>query len=508
MDDLSDILQKIRPDLRAQLVAEAQAEALRSRPRKSSTLRQYWNDPVAFVHDCIDWRDQRPAPYQEEILSAIPQHKRVSVRGPHGLGKSGLAAWIVLWFALTRDGEDWKVPTTASTWRQLSKYLWPEVQKWARRIKWDKVGREPFRQKIELLDLSLKLNTGEAFALASDKPELLEGAHASNLLYIFDEAKTIPVGTWDAVEGAFSAGECMFLSFSTPGEPSGRFYDIQSSKAGYQDWWTRRVSLEEAVAAGRISRSWANDRKEQWGENSAVYINRVLGDFAATGEDSVIPLTWVEEAVDRWNIWNDAGRPGAQIRVGVDVARYGEDKTTMAPVIKSGEILAVPEIRYSSLEDTMQTTGRVVGILEHGGYAVVDVVGLGAGVVDRLREMQKNVKSFNAAGRSDKTDVSGELGFVNLRSAAWWWMREALSPNSKNPIALPNDPLLIGDLTTPRWKIASLGKIAVESKDEIRKRIGRSTDAADGVIMGLFPLVDEPSDAEMEEWAKSRGVSL
>ena len=90
--------------------------------------KQYRDDPVTFVKDCFNWSEgEGPTKYQDEILAALPAQKRVTVRGPHGLGKTVVAAWLILWFALTRDGEDWKIPCTASSWRQLTKYLWPEV---------------------------------------------------------------------------------------------------------------------------------------------------------------------------------------------------------------------------------------------------------------------------------------------------------------------------------------------------------------------------------------------
>src|SRR6185436_2954082 len=106
-------------------------------------------------------------------------------------------AIAILWFCLTRDQEDWKVATTASAWRQLTKFLWPEVHKWARRIKWDAIGRAPFSETTELFTQSIRLETGEAFAVASDDSSLIEGAHADHLLYIFDESKVIPDDTWD-----------------------------------------------------------------------------------------------------------------------------------------------------------------------------------------------------------------------------------------------------------------------------------------------------------------------
>ncbi|MBN1629627.1 MAG: hypothetical protein JW990_07685, partial [Thermoleophilia bacterium] len=117
-----------------------------------------------------------------------------------------------------------------------------------------------------------------------------------------------------------------------------------------------------------------------------------------------------------------------------------------------------------------------------------------AGVFDRLREMEYPVIAFNAAARTDRLDSSGELGFVNCRSAAWWAMREMLDPAASYPIELPPDDLLIGDLTAPKWRVTSGGRIQVESKDDIRKRLGRSTDSADAVVQAFWTPEIEPED--------------
>lgn len=450
----------------------------------STFKTKYRNDPAGFVEDCIIFPSgQGPTGYQLEILRDLAQHQRESARGPHGLGKSALAAWAVLWFALTRDGEDWKIPTTASAWRQLTKYLWPEIHKWARRLNWKAIGRSPFTAH-ELLTLNLKLSTGEAFAVASDNAELIEGAHADCLLYIFDESKAIPAMTWDAAEGALSTGDCYALSISTPGDTSGRFYEIQSRKPGFEDWHVRRVTLVEAIRAGRISVKWAKARKRQWGKESALYQNRVLGEFATSDADGIIPLSWVEAANERWLAWKDAGGtlPAVMSALGVDVARFGEDATIRAP--RYGQL--VPELERTAKEDTMQTTGRVaLQLRAHGGVAVVDVIGIGAGPVDRLREQGFVVIAFNAAARTEWKDRSGELEFVNLRAAGWWNLREILDPANREAVALPPDDKLVGDLTTPHWRVQSGGKIIIESKEEIHKRLGRSTDDGDAVMMAF-----------------------
>lgn len=457
----------------------------------SNLLEQCYADPVRFVLECFTWREgEGPTFYQCAALADLPVHRRVSVRGPHGLGKTTLNSWAILWFALTRDATDteWKVPTTASSWRQLTHFLWPEVHKWARRLRWDRLNREPFDARIELQTLSLKLRTGEAFASASDKPELIEGAHADSLLYVFDESKVIKADTFDAAEGAFSGtGEAFGLATSTPGEPNGRFYEIQSRKPGFEDWKVHAVTLDDTIRAGRVSPTWAEQRRKQWGEKSAVFQNRVLGEFASSDEDGVIPLSWIEAANERWRQWDEEGRPGRFISVGVDVARSGEDKTVLALRFDGDDLKAIAELRRYAKEDTMATTGYVAGVLNaHGGRAVVDVIGIGAGVVDRLREQKLNVVAFNASEGTDRKDRSGELGFTNKRSAAWWNLREMLDPSNGDCVALPPDDLLTGDLTAPHWRVMSGGRIQVEAKEDIKERIGRSTDDGDATVQAFW----------------------
>jgi len=458
-----------------------QKKNLLSKNRTFTT--QYRDDPVAFAHDCIIWKNkQAPAFYQDEILSYFPEQRRVCVRGPHGLGKTALISWQTLWFALTREGEDWKVPTTASAWRQLSKFLWPEIHKWARRLNWKTIDRSPFKDKQELLDLSLKLVTGEAFALASDNSAMIEGAHAANLLYVFDESKEIPVQTWDSAEGAFSTGDAYWLAYSTPGEPVGRFYEIQSRKPGYQDWKVRHVTLDECIKAGRISPKWVEDRKVQWGEKSAAFKNRVLGEFASSDEDGIISLAWVERANQRWLEWNESEKKESFTSLGCDIARSGEDKTVLAARFEN----VIGELRRYSIADTMEVTGLIASAMSiyKKGIAAIDIIGIGAGVFDRLREMRISASAFNASERTEWRDRSNELGFINCRAAAWWNLRELLQ---NDEIALPPDDKLIGDLTAPKWRVSSGGKIQIESKDDIKKRLGRSTDDGDAVVMAFFP---------------------
>ena len=155
----------------------------------------------------------------------------------------------------------------------------------------------------------------------------------------------------------------------------------------------------------------------------------------------------------------------------------------------------------------MLSTGKVVNVLRGTeAYAVVDVIGVGAGVVDRLEEQGFSVIAFNAGERAPGKDLTGKLEFVDARSWAWWRLRDLLNPANGFDIALPLDDRLLGDLTSPNWKETSSGKIRVESKKDIRRRLGRSTDAADAVIQAFIDKSIKAQPFAVSQFIDSKGV--
>lgn len=476
---------------------------------------RYWDDPVTWARDCVRWPDnQFLSFYQQEMSQAVVTERRVAVRGPHGLGKTGWAALTILWFATTREqaGVDWKVPTLASVGAQLFQYLWPEIRKWAYRLDFERLGMRPWQRGRELLEHNIKLTHGEAFALTGADPSSIEGAHATELLYVFDESKAIADAFFDAAEGAFStAGKsdgtnAYAVAISTPGEPVGRFYQIHARAPGTEAWWVRHVTVDEAIRAGRVTSEWSEQQRLLWGEDSAVFRNRVLGEFAASSEDTVIPLSWVDQAMARWRaIYEPVDAYSGEVErlgrarperdgtravvsegdklhtLGVDVARGGEDRSVIA--LRQGNNICELR-RYPYSDDTMLLANMVdVVQVAHGNpRAVVDVIGVGAGVYDRQRERGRNCAGFNSSEGTKRTDITGEFGFTNKRSWAWWNLREMLDPASGCDVALPPDDRLTGDLTAPKWRLMAGGRIQIESKEDIKKRIGRSPDDGDAVV--------------------------
>lgn len=531
MSSTLDPLVKARMQIHTETVIRAKKSV------RKAFLTRYRDDFPAFMRDMVSWPpDGGPTSYQLEIADALMQYSRVAVVGPHGLGK-GLCASLLMWWGIaTLDGvTDWKTGVTAGGFRQLTHFLWPEFRKWGRAIRWDLIGRPPPDPRNEMLRLTFRGVSGEAFAAAATNPELLEGAHASQIIYILDEAKALPDANFDSIEGAFSGAgsggrKAYALTLSTPGDASGRFYDIcthgteltaydattrsfttrqQPGEQGiaYGEWKVRRVTFEETVRAGRNNEAWGEARKLQWGAASAMYVNRVLGQFIRNRTDGTIPLSWIEAAMERWD---EAGilsptpdgvrtiRHGSLSALGVDVGG-GTDLGVIAP--RYG--LWIGRLHYEPDADPT-TMGEIASTMleDTNAPAVVDAIGVGAGVVSELRKQGRRVIPFVASERAEETDSTGIMSFVNLRAYAWWHLRELLDPKHEEQVALPPDDRLAADLSAPRWWATNSGKIQLESKDDLRGRTGRSPDAGDAVVMAFYDGIDSRSGPDL------RGVSV
>ncbi|MHB1538682.1 MAG: hypothetical protein ACYCUM_13620 [Solirubrobacteraceae bacterium] len=445
---------------------------------------QWRDDPAGFAEHAIQWpAGEGPTFYQRDALTRLAESHRLALRGPHGLGKSALACWAVLWFSLTRDaaGRDWKCPSTAPGWPQLRQFLWPAVTKqWLPRIDWQAVGREPLTAN-EQMTLELRLRHGSAFAISSDDPARIEGAHAESLFFLLDEARGIKDDIWDSVEGALTGGsEAFVLAVSTPGEPSGRFFQIHDRAAGTEDWDAMHVRKDDAIAAGRMTQGWAKRRAALWGRRSALYIKKVEGDFARQDAQAILPAAWVEAAMERHA---ERGELEPLTAVGVDVAHEGVAATVLA--IRHG--LTVDRLVKFRRQSTTATARRVASILRGtDATAIVDADGLGVGTFDALRDLEASVIPFHGQERTERRDRTGELIMGNRRTGAIWHLRELADPEQGSVLMLPPDDELLADLCATRWKMVN-GRVQAERKEEVAKRIGRSPDCGDAVMLAFAP---------------------
>lgn len=462
------------------------------------------HDPVGFVTDTFSaflWSKQR------EILQALHDHDKVAVRSSHGIGKTYTAADAVLWFLGAHVNS--RVITTAPTWTQVEQLLWRGIR--GQVAKAHQLGKggmfpRPHTTKLEL--------GPEWFAIgqSTDQPERFQGHHADHLLLVVDEASGVAEPIFEAAEGFLTAQGAKVLLIGNPTQLGGQFYRCFHDEQAR--WHTIHVSTfdtpnytgEEVppdVARALPRAGWAREMAEAWGEDSPVYQVRVLGNFPTNAADAVIPLAWVEAAQARFAEQKAQGFDVGHLKaIGVDVARTGTDRTVLA--MRHG--LTITELRRLPQQGTMETAGHVKGALMTmsdnpvlAPTAVVDVIGIGAGVVDRLRELACQVVAFNASEATDRMDATNQLGFVNKRAAAWWNLREMLDPDGTFQVALPPDDRLTGDLTSPKWRVMSGGRIQIESKDDIRKRLGRSTDDGDAVVQAFWP--EGGVNAQMQQFA-------
>lgn len=428
-------------------------------------LLTYRNDPVSFVVDVLG---VEPDEWQKDFLRAVASgHRRISIRSGHGVGKSTGASWAMLWYLLTRYPV--KIVVTAPTSSQLYDALFAEVKRWVKGL--PPALSDLLEAKQERIEL--KSSPTEAFISArtsrAEQPEALQGIHSDNVMLIADEASGVPEQVFEAAAGSMSGHAATTILLGNPVRSSGFFYDTHHRLSS--EWWTRRVSCADSP---RVSPAYLAEMQSRYGEESNAYRVRVLGEFPRSDDDTIIPMELLESAMHR-----DVARSDVAPTVwGLDVARFGSDSSALCK--RAGNAVLEPVRRWRGL-DLMQLTGAVVAeyeALSHEERPVeilVDSIGLGAGVVDRLRELNLPARGINV---SESPAMGGT--YRNLRAELWY---KAKAWFEKRDCKLPKDEQLVAELATVRYKFSSNGKTQVEGKDEIRRRGLASPDLADAFVL-------------------------
>jgi hypothetical protein len=444
---------------------------------------EYRDDPVKFVKEVLG---ATPLPYQAEFLQAIADGERkMSVRSGHGTGKSTSASWAMLWYVLLRFPN--KVVVTAPTSGQLFDALFAELKRWINELP-DQL-KPMLTVKSDRVELAAA--PSEAFISArtsrAETPEALAGVHSENVLLVVDEASGVPEKVFEAAAGSMSGHAATTILLSNPTRSSGTFFESQTRLSG--SYWTRRWSC---VDSPLVSEEFVDEMRLRYGEDSNAFRIRVLGEFPLADDDTIIPFHLVEAATQR-DIELDED---AQTVWGLDVARFGSDKTVLAK--RQGHVIT--EVNGWQGLDLMQTVGRVKA--EYDGLPshlrpreiMVDVIGMGGGVVDRLRELNVPVRGINVAESPSMGDT-----YINLRAELWFKMRGWLEQRGSK---LPKNEQLIAELTSIRYSFASSGKMKAESKDDMRKRGLSSPDYADAVCLTLASDAATALGGKASTWGK------
>ncbi len=478
------------------------------------------DNPLAFVLYTFPWGKagtplehfSGPRKWQREVLTELTEHIkqnngkvdfdtfRMATSSGRGIGKSALVSWLVIWMLTTRIGSTTIV--SANSEAQLRSVTWAEITKWlsmSMNTHWFEVSATrvmPAKWLTELVERDLKLGTRywgvEGRLWSAENPDSYAGVHNfSGVMLVFDEASGIDDSIWSVASGFFTENtpNRFWLAFSNPRRNSGYFYESFHSK---REFWKNKIVDARTVEG--TDKAVYQQIIDEYGADSAQAHVEVFGEFPSASDDQFIGADIVDEAMNR-DKYKDLSAP---IILGVDPARFGADSTVIA-VRQGRDIIAIK--RYKG-DDTMETVGRIIECMEEYKPVLVNIDegGLGAGVVDRLKEQRYKVKGVNFANKSKNMMMYG-----NKRAEMWGDMREWLRSAS-----IPKDRTLKTDLISPLMKPDSKGAIYLEGKKEMKARGLASPDAADAIALTFaFPVANREYKGTIRKSTyQSQGAAL
>jgi hypothetical protein len=457
------------------------------------------DNPLAFVMFAFPWgvkgtpleNFSGPRKWQREVLLDIAEHIKINqskldfgvlqeaISSGRGIGKSALVSWITIWMVATRIGSTTII--SANSESQLRSITWAEITKWlAMSINshWFEVSATrvmPAKWLTELVERDLKKGTRywgvEGRLWSAENPDAYAGVHNfDGVLVVFDEASGIDDSIWAVTGGFFTENtpNRFWMAFSNPRRNTGYFYEAFNSKREF--WRTRVVDARTVEGTDKAVYQRIID---EYGPDSAQAHVEVYGQFPNAGDDQFIGADIVDDAMKRTK-YQDLSAP---IVIGVDPARFGADATVIA--VRQGRDI-VKIMRHRG-DDTMTVVGHVIEAIEEfkPTLVVIDEGGLGAGIVDRLKEQRYKIKGVNFGNKAKNPVMYG-----NMRAQMWGDMREWLKT-----AAIPNDRFLKTDLISPMMKPDSRGTIFLESKKDMKSRGLASPDAADAIAVTFaFPV--------------------
>lgn len=426
---------------------------------------------------------------EREIVLSIRDNRKTVIRSCHGSGKTFTVARAALWFMSAFQPAI--VVDTAPTFRQVANQFWREFRK-AHQSARIPLGGELLKTQFNIsedwyaIGLSTKETAGEESA---DK---FQGFHGENLLFIVDEASGVADAILEAIDGAMSGGIVVRLVYiGNPTRRTGRFAESFTDPAfkkfhisafgtpnftrnnirSAADLTREKVKKAKIYIPGLATPEWALEMKEKYGEDSDVFLVRVEGAFPKKESDTLIGIDLVEKAIAA-----DRGEITGKEVIGLDVARKGDNASAF--VHRKGNKARVLLKIFS--QDTMELAGRARQILLEYPEARlnIDIIGIGAGVFDRLRE-QPDIAD-RVGGVNTAVDSSEPERYYNLRMEGWQLGKEWL----KTGILEPHEDWY--QLAKPKYKILSSGKMLLESKEDMLKRKITSPDVADAFILTLL----------------------
>jgi hypothetical protein len=445
-------------------------------------------DPLKFVLCAFPWEgEDGPDRWQVQTLERIKGAiegtlpRQLAVASGHGIGKTALTAWLVLWFMTTRPHP--QVVVTANTRAQLTGKTWRELAKWHKKS----LFQDWFEWRSEKFFHVDHPETwfAQPVAWSKDRAEAFAGTHEQYVLMLFDEASAIHDAIWETAEGAMTTAGALWLAFGNPTRNSGRFRECWGKFR--HRWQTQQVDSRTAKMAdqGQIQQ-WITD----YGEDSDFVRVRVRGIFPRSGTLQFIS----EELLDQAQARTPEGYHGAPRVLGADVARYGDDQTVL--LLRQG--VHIEHVWAYRELNTMQVASRVVEIAERDQLDAIfiDEVGIGAGVVDRVRQLGWQVIGVNAGAAA-----SEPKRYYNLRAEMWAKLREWLEHGGCLPL---HPQQLRDDLKGPTYGYAGEMVLQLEKKDDMKARGLASPDFGDSLALTFAQPVRRRHDTEQRRQTRAK----
>lgn len=457
--------------------------------------RHLWvDDPVLWVEDRLA---EHVWSKQSEVMHALKAHRRVAVRSCHGVGKSHIASRAAAWWLDAHPPGSAFVVTTAPTFPQVRAILWRYI-----------------RQAHRAGDLPGKVNQTEwqldgdlvAFGRKpSDYDEsAFQGIHARYVLVILDEACGIPEQLWIAADALTTNSDCRMLAIGNPDDSASHFAKVCAPTSL---WHTVSISaydspnftgeqVPDELRHVLISREWAEEKRLEWGEDNPIYRAKVLGEFSADDPGRVVRGSDVAAC----RVHADTPRTNEEllpVELGVDVGGGGDETV----IRERRGIQAGREWReYSDQPHTIAPL--ILRCIRESGATVVkiDEIGVGRGVIGEL-------ENFRREGRHDATIIGVNVSekarddaqFENVRAELWWEIGRLMSQNREWDLSsMDNADTTVAQLLEPKWMVGARGRIQIEKKDDIRKRLGRSPDNADALLLAFYT----PKGSGTVDWMK------
>jgi hypothetical protein len=463
-------------------------------------LAEFSSDPLGFVLFAFPWGEpgelaaQSVMDWQEQVLNDLgaglisaSEAIQLARTSGHGIGKSALVAWIILWAISTF--EDTKGVVTANTENQLKTKTWAELSKWHRLF----IGREYFKMTATALFSTDPLHEREwridMVAWSERNTEAFAGLHnqGKRILVVFDEGSAIPDVIWEVTEGALTDKntQIIWAVFGNPTRNKGRFRECFPGGRFCHRWSSLAIDSRSIP----ISNKEQIDRWEQdYGEDSDFFRVRVRGVFPRVDAESFIPHDTVMSAIDREILVQ-----GGTVVLGVDVGRFGDDPSVIYPRCGRDGTTRPIEIHYGN--DLMTFAGKVAAafLRHHASICMVDGGGVGGGVVDRLRQLRIPVIDVDFGSKPDGYAGDG-VRYANKRAEIWGAMKGWLADGSIPNIATGENLVLSDELTAPTYTMTAKEAIQLESKKEMRARGVASPNVADALALTFaFPTYDAPA---------------